>query len=81
MGIGAGPLSVFGRDIEEPEKWKFDGDLERREPVLDHNHRPPRIVRRVGYRLCMRCHRPYWSEDVVKIRRCEPCKLRATEVE
>ena len=60
--------------FEEPEPWAWDGG-HRREAVLDTDHMPPRIVRRVGWRVCMRCGAPYWSDDVVKIRMCDDCKL------
>jgi hypothetical protein len=59
--------------FEEPEPWAWDGG-HRREAVLDTDHMPPRIVRRVGWRVCMRCGAPYWSDDVVKIRMCSDCK-------
>lgn len=60
--------------FEEPEPWAWDGG-KRREAVLDTDHMPPRIVRRVGWRVCMKCGAPYWSDDVVKIRMCSNCKL------
>jgi len=53
----------------EPAPWAFDGYV-RREAVLDHDYRPPRVVRRVGWQRCMRCREPFWSEDVVKLRLC-----------
>ena len=59
--------------FEEPEPWAWDGGV-RREAVLDTDHMPPRIVRRVGWRICMKCGAPYWSDDVVKIRMCSDCK-------
>lgn len=63
----------FGHDLEEPEAWEWDGG-KRREPVLDHNFRPPRIVRQVGWRCCMRCAKRFFSEDVIKVRLCERCR-------
>ena len=64
-----------GREIEEPARWEFDGDLKRRVAVYDHNWTPsPRLVRRCGYRRCMCCTLPFWSVDVVKVRLCDPCK-------
>ncbi len=53
----------------EPREWPYDGCL-RREPVLDHDVTPPRVVRRVGWQRCMRCRRPFWSDDVVRLRLC-----------
>lgn len=53
----------------EPQPWSFDGCV-RREPVLDHDFIPPRIVRRVGWQRCIRCRRPFWSEDVIRLRLC-----------
>jgi hypothetical protein len=43
----------------------------RREPVLDHDYHPPRLVRCVGWRRCMRCSEPFWSEDVVRLCLCD----------
>lgn len=57
----------------EPDRWEFDGDMSRRVPVLDHNYDPPLVVRRVGWRRCLRCRRPMFSEDVVAIRSCWHC--------
>ncbi|SOC06374.1 hypothetical protein SAMN05877831_1051 [Rhodobacter maris] len=57
--------------------WKaraWDGG-KRREPVLDLDCKPPRVVRRVGWRVCMRCAAPFWSDDVVRVRMCDDCKL------
>jgi hypothetical protein len=42
----------------------------RRERVLDLDHRPPRVVRLVGWRNCMKCGRAFFSEDVSKLRLC-----------
>ena len=63
----------FDTGFDEPEPWAWDGGV-RREAVLDTDHMPPRIVRKVGWRVCMRCRAPYWSDDVVKIRMCSDCK-------
>jgi hypothetical protein len=41
-----------------------------REPVLDHDYHPPRLVRHVGWRRCIRCREPFFSEDVVRLRLC-----------
>jgi hypothetical protein len=69
--------ACLGRDINEPRVWDFDDDMTRREPVIDPNYNPPRIVRHVGYRRCMCCSRPFFSSDVAKIRLCSPCKAPA----
>ena len=63
----------LGHNLEEPEPWAWDGG-KRREQVLDHNFRPPRVVRQVGWRCCMTCGRSYFSEDVVKVRMCATCR-------
>lgn len=57
-----------------PEPWTFDGGL-RREPVLDTDCHPPRIVRRVGWQRCIKCRTPFWSEDVTRIRMCIVCRM------
>ena len=64
----------FDTGFDEPEPWAWDGGV-RREAVLDTDANPPRIIRKVGWRVCMRCRAPYWSDDVVKIRMCDDCKL------
>lgn len=64
---------LAGLALAEPERWSFDGNLTRREPVLDPNFNPPRVVRRVGWLRCMRCQRPTFSEDVVGVRICCDC--------
>ena len=65
-----------GADLQgmiEPKRWDFDGCL-RREPVLDADARPPRVVRKVGWHRCLKCRRPFFSEDVLRLRMCEPCR-------
>lgn len=62
----------LGRPVTEPAPWKYDGGKQRA-PVLDPNFDPPRVVRRVGWRKCMCCSKPMWSEDVVRIRMCLDC--------
>lgn len=57
----------------EPKRWDFDGCL-RREPVLDADSRPPRVVRKIGWHRCLKCRRPFFSEDVIRLRMCEPCR-------
>ncbi len=63
----------FGFSEPRLEAWPFDGG-KRREPVLDHDQSPPRVVRRVGWRVCLRCGSPFWSTDVTAIRLCHGCK-------
>lgn len=62
-------VRVDHQGFVEPRPWPYDGCL-RREPVLDHDVTPPRVVRRVGWQRCMRCRRPFWSDDVVRLRLC-----------
>lgn len=53
----------------EPKQWPRD-DGTRREPVLDADHSPPRVVRYVGWRNCIRCGELFWSEDTTRMRMC-----------
>jgi len=53
--------------VREPLQWPFDGCI-RRESVCDHDQRPPCVVRSVGWHLCMKCRREFFSSDVVRIR-------------
>lgn len=53
----------------QPEPWAFDRCV-RREPVLDTDHTPPIVVRRVGWQRCIRCRTPFFSEDAVRLRLC-----------
>lgn len=62
----AHPMS---KGFTEPDPWPFDGCV-RRGNVLDHDHNPPRVVRRVGWQRCIRCREPFWSADVVRLRLC-----------
>lgn len=57
----------------EPREWPWDGGT-RREPVLDTDRHPPRVVRHVGWRSCLRCRRPFFSADVARVRMCDLCK-------
>ncbi len=59
VGVG---VSMTG--FSEPGMWAWDGG-KRREPVLDHDHNPPRVVRSVGWRVCLKCCDPYFSQDVI----------------
>ena len=66
------PLRMKGQaaaiGIIEPEPWPFDGCL-RREPVTDTDH-PGHLVRKVGWHRCLKCRRPFFSEDVLRLRLC-----------
>lgn len=62
-----------GADMQgmiEPKRWDYDGCV-RREAVLDADMSPPRVVRKVGWQRCMKCRRPFFSEDVLRLRLCE----------
>ena len=63
----AGQAVAIG--IIEPDPWPFDG-CKRREPVFDIEIQPPRVVRKVGWHRCMKCRRPFFSEDVLRLRLC-----------
>lgn len=65
---------VFGKEIVEPKPWPFVEGDRRREPVIDHNFTPVRVVRYVGYRKCMACPKWFWSGDVIRVRICDCCK-------
>lgn len=54
----------------EPERWPNDGGV-RREAVLDMDCHPPRVVRSVGWQRCMSCQKPFFSEDVLRLRLCD----------
>ena len=62
-------VSPNASGFSESGPWPFDGGT-RREPVLDHDYHPPRVVRRVGWQRCMRCRQPFFSEDVLRLRLC-----------
>lgn len=53
-----------------PERWPCDNGT-RREPVMDMDTDPPRIVRYVGWKKCMRCGKWFFSEDVTRLRMCD----------
>lgn len=63
--------------FSEPKEWDWDGG-KRREPELDMDYNPPRVVRSVGWRCCMRCAKPFFSSDVLAIRICDGCKGAST---
>lgn len=63
--------SVPGADLQgfvEPGRWDYDG-CKRREPVKDADY-PYRVVRTVGWQRCLKCRRPFFSEDVIRLRLC-----------
>ncbi len=62
----------MGKELVEPDRWEFDG-CARRAPVVDTNFDPPRLVRRVGWVMCMCCSRPHFSPDVARARMCVEC--------
>lgn len=61
--------------FSEPEPWPFD-QCQRRDPVLDLDRHPPRVVRHVGWRICLTCASPFFSQDVMRLRMCGVCKGR-----
>lgn len=66
------PPIPTGADLQgmiEPKRWDYDGCV-RREQVLDADVRPPRVVRRMGWQRCLKCRRPFFSEDVLRLRLC-----------
>jgi len=52
-----------------PQRWDYDGCV-RREAVLDADASLPRVVRKMGWQRCMKCRRPFFSEDVLRLRLC-----------
>lgn len=66
-------MRAFGLDLIEPKRWPNDGGR-RREPVVDPNFEPARIVCHVGWRPCMRCGRHFFSEDVGRVRLDDQCR-------
>jgi hypothetical protein len=63
----------LAKPIIEPQAWLNDNGA-RREPVIDHNDQPPRVVRLVGWRKCISCVKFFFSRDVCGIRICDCCK-------
>lgn len=63
----------FSAGFSEPTPWRFD-QCKRREPMLDMDRNPPMPIRYVGWRICITCVRPFWSEHVVSVRMCAGCK-------
>lgn len=80
LGATPGPRPVrrpkdctLAKPLIEPERWSFNGDLTHRAFVMDPNVEPSKLVRRIGWLNCMRCSRPHFSEDVLRIRLCCAC--------
>lgn len=69
----AGLARAESQGFSLPKQWPSDGCV-RREPVYDTDHRPPRVVRHVGWRSCLRCQQDYFSQDVVAQRLCASCR-------
>lgn len=65
-----GPPRANHFGFVEPQAWENDRGA-RREPVLDMDRNPPRVVRRVGWRTCLGCGRWFFSEDVSRLRLCD----------
>lgn len=72
MPTGSHP-SILPKLIEEPRRWRFDGDIIAKTPVVDPLCSPPKVIRYVGYRSCLKCERPFWTEAVGRIRCCSYC--------
>lgn len=64
--------SSYGQDAGFliPRQWIFDGDYKRRAAVLDTEN-GNRVARLVGYKRCLICKKPFWSEDVKNIYICD----------
>jgi len=66
-------IAAFGEDAGFliPLRWSLNSDPEmtRRAPVLDRMNRN-RVVRIVGWRRCLVCKAPFFSEDVRRNRLC-----------
>lgn len=67
--------SAYGQDsgFLIPVQWEFNGDYRRRAPVLDAIN-GNRVARMVGWRSCLLCKKPFFSDCVKGIRICAPCK-------
>jgi hypothetical protein len=65
---------------KDPDRWDDDSGA-KRVAIYDHNHNPPRLVRKVGWVNCLspysveRRHR-FFSGDVQRVRMCPYCKTR-----
>lgn len=63
-------FGTVARDIIEPKEWPNDHGA-RREPATDPNLN--RVVRRVGWRRCIRCRGWFFSRDVVGVQMHADC--------
>lgn len=54
--------------IVEPKRWEYDG-VKQREAVVDKD--TGRVIRRVGWRHCLRCKKPFFSGDIAGLRLCD----------
>jgi len=61
-------LEVLG--FKEPSWWPFDGDLRRKEPVIDLDG-GGRVLRHVDYRRCLICRHPFFTANVARNRICD----------
>lgn len=62
-----------------PKQWHYVAGQRRREAVVDTSFKPPRVVRFVGYRDCIKCRQPHWSEDLRRNWMCTRCRWYADE--
>lgn len=69
--------NLVGHEIREPRPWPLDNGA-RREPIIDRNFKPVRVIRHVGHARCLSCTRWFFSRDVLGIRRCDACKAAHT---
>lgn len=67
--------NLIGYSIDDAKQFPFDNG-EKRVPVLDDNFRPPRVVPKAGRVRCMSCSTWLFSQDVLRVRLCFPCKGR-----
>lgn len=65
-------VCTLAKPLIEPAHWPFNG-YSLRKSVLDPSFEPHRLVRRIGWRPCLRCKRPHFSDDVSRIRLCSRC--------
>lgn len=71
-GKRAAPASANSAMVTLRILCNFAGRQYRRadgSPLIQRN--PPRVVRRVGWQRCMKCSKPFWSGDVVRLRLCD----------
>lgn len=72
-------LRGLAKPIVEPKQWHPSDGGKRREPVIDHNDNPPRVVRYVGWRKCLKCRTDFFSADVRCLRMCEYCRKNTSD--